>query len=68
MPPRIRKPHGRSGYVKRGCRCEICVRDKQDYNRLYMRRWRERKRSIAMMQQFRYPGSLKHPGSKQATS
>jgi len=32
-------PHGAGGYV-RGCRCEVCVGERNVYNREWMRRYR----------------------------
>lgn len=32
--------HGNSAYRHKGCRCDICVSAKREYNREYMRAWR----------------------------
>lgn len=39
--------HSRTGYV-RGCRCQICVDANKEYQREYMRQWRNRKKSQKM--------------------
>lgn len=41
----IRK-HSRAGYVT-GCRCEVCTNANKEYQRAYMREWRQQKKAVA---------------------
>ena len=44
VEPKKELKHNRTGYV-RGCRCAICVNGNKEYQRLYMKEWRNKKRS-----------------------
>jgi len=36
------RKHARAMYVQ-GCRCEICTKANKEYQRAYMREWRQKK-------------------------
>jgi hypothetical protein len=41
--PSVNLVHNRTGYV-RGCRCHLCVSGNKEYQRSYMKQWRNKRK------------------------